>query len=187
MRVGGAGHLLQDADFNQPLNGGHRGRRGAGGGCAGQIAGRCYVAYTWGSNDVANTVGVIAGGGAVSVNTALVLGGAAIVVGVMTWGHKVIETIGSQIVHLLPLMAFCAQLASALNVHVYSLIGMPVSTSHSIVGAIIGVGLVRGAKMVNVAIVREIVLCWLVTPVVSGLFSFVLLVVLRMARHLVTG
>lgn len=151
------------------------------------IVGGCYVAYTWGSNDVANAVGVIAGSGVISVNMALVIGGAAIVAGVMTWGYKVIETIGSQIVHLLPLMAFCAQLASAANVHVYSLLGMPVSTSHSIVGAIIGVGLVRGVKMINAAIVREIILCWLVTPLVSGLISFAVLLVLRLARHLVTG
>ena len=92
----------------------------------------CYVAYTWGANDVANAVGIICGAGILTPRVALVIGGAAIVLGIVTWGYKVIETIGSEITHLLPIMAFSAQLASAINVHVYTLFGIPVSTSHSI-------------------------------------------------------
>ena len=96
--------------------------------------------------------------------------------GILTWGgYKVIETIGSEITNLLPIMAFSAQLASAINVHVYTLFGMPVSTSHSIVGAIFGVGLVKGIKVVNLKIMREIIICWLATPFVSGAISFVVL------------
>jgi len=135
----------------------------------------CYVAYTWGANDVANAVGVISGAGVISVNTAMILGGLSIVLGIITWGYKVIETIGSEITHLLPIMAFSAQLASAINVHIYTIFGIPVSTSHSIVGAIFGVGLVRGVRVLNLRILREIIVCWLTTPFISGLISFFML------------
>jgi PiT family inorganic phosphate transporter len=135
----------------------------------------CYVAYTWGANDVANSVGVIVGAGVLTPKMSIALGGLAIVLGIVTWGYKVIETIGSEISHLLPVMAFCAQLASALNVHIYTVFGIPVSTSHSIVGAIFGVGLVKGVRVVNLRIMREIILCWLATPFISGVISFLAL------------
>jgi len=135
----------------------------------------CYVAYTWGANDVANAVGVIAGTGVISVRDGILLGGLAIILGIITWGYKVIQTIGSEITNLLPIMAFSAQLASAINVHFYTILGIPVSTSHSIVGAIFGVGLVRGVRVVNLKIMREIVICWLLTPLISGIISFIML------------
>ncbi len=136
------------------------------------ITSGCYVAYTWGANDVANSIGVIAGTGLLNSHVCILIGGLAIVLGIVTWGYKVIETIGSEIAHLLPLMAFAAQLASALNVHVYTVIGIPVSTSHSIVGAIFGVGLVKGVRVVNLRILREIITCWLATPFISGIISY---------------
>ena len=135
----------------------------------------CYVAYSWGANDVANAVGVISGAGIISVHSAIILGGLSIVLGIMTWGYKVIETIGSEITHLLPIMAFSAQLASAINVHIYTVFGIPVSTSHSIVGAIFGVGLVRGVRVLNLRIMREIIVCWLATPFITGVISFLML------------
>ena len=135
----------------------------------------CYVAYSWGANDVANSVGVVAGAGILSPKVCVILGGAAIIVGIMTWGYKVIETIGSGITNLVPIMAFSAQLASAINVHIYTVCGIPVSTSHSIVGAVVGVGMVKGLHVINLRIMREIVVCWLVTPGVAGLMSFLLL------------
>ncbi len=135
----------------------------------------CYVAYSWGANDVANATGVIVGAGILSAETSVIIGGLAIVLGIVTWGYKVIETIGSEITHLLPIMAFSAQLASAINVHIYTVFGIPVSTSHSIVGAIIGVGLVKGLRVLNIRIMREIIFCWLATPFVSGIMSYLLL------------
>ena len=134
-----------------------------------------YVAYSWGANDVANAVGVISGAGILTPKTSVMLGGLAIILGVITWGYKVIETIGTEITHLLPLMAFAAQLASAINVHIYTVFGIPVSTSHSIVGAIFGVGLVRGMHVLNLRIVKDIVLSWLATPFISGIISFIIL------------
>jgi PiT family inorganic phosphate transporter len=139
------------------------------------IVSGCYVAYTWGANDVANSVGVIVGAGILTPKMSVILGGLAIVLGIMTWGYKVIETIGSEITHLLPIMAFSAQLASAINVHIYTVFGIPVSTSHSIVGAIFGVGLVRGVRVLNIRIMREIIICWLATPFISGIISFFVL------------
>ena len=138
----------------------------------------CYVAYSWGANDVANATGVISGVGILSPKISVILGGIAIVLGIVTWGYKVIETIGSEITHLLPLMALAAQLASAINVHIYTVFGIPVSTSHSIVGAIIGVGLVRGTRVLNWNIMKDMVLCWLATPFISGVISFAILKVL---------
>jgi PiT family inorganic phosphate transporter len=135
----------------------------------------CYVAYTWGANDVANATGVIVGAGILSPKISVILGGAAILLGIVTWGYKVIETIGLEITNLLPIMAFSAQLASAINVHIYTIFGIPVSTSHSIVGAIFGVGLVRGLRVLNTGIMKEIIICWLATPFVSGIISFLAL------------
>jgi len=132
----------------------------------------CYVAYTWGANDVANSVGIMVGANILTPQMSIALGGLAIVIGIVTWGYKVIETIGSEITHLLPIMAFSAQLASAINVHIYTIFGIPVSTSHSIVGAIFGVGLVRGVRVLNLSIMREIIICWLATPFISGIISF---------------
>jgi PiT family inorganic phosphate transporter len=139
------------------------------------ITSGCYVAYSWGANDVANATGVIVGAGILSSKVSVIIGGMAIVLGIVTWGYKVIETIGSSITNLLPIMAFSAQLASAINVHLYTIFGIPVSTSHSIVGAIFGVGLVRGIRVVNTRIMKEIIICWLATPFISGLISFLVL------------
>ncbi len=135
----------------------------------------CYVAYSWGANDVANATGVMVGAGVFTPTVSIVIGAAAILLGILTWGYKVIETIGSEITHLLPIMAFAAQLASAVNVHIYTILGVPVSTSHSIVGAIFGVGLVRGLHVLNVRIIKDIVICWLATPFISGVISFIAL------------
>lgn len=138
----------------------------------------CYVAYTWGANDVANATGVIAGAGVLTPKISVIFGGLAIVLGIMTWGYKVIETIGTEITQLLPIMALAAQLASSINVHIYTVFGIPVSTSHSIVGAICGVGLVRGTRVLNMRIMKDIILCWLATPFISGAISFLVLKVI---------
>jgi PiT family inorganic phosphate transporter len=132
----------------------------------------CYVAYTWGSNDVANTTGIISAAGILSPKISVAIGGLAIVIGIVTWGYKVIGTVGSEITSLLPIMAFSAQLASAVNVHIYTGFGIPVSTSHSIVGAIVGVGMVRGVKVLNLKIMKDMALCWMATPFISGIISF---------------
>jgi len=134
-----------------------------------------YLAFTWGANDVANVTGVMVGSGVFSVFWATVLGGIAIIFGVTTWGYKVIETVGFRITHMLPIMGFVAELASAVNVQVYTQLGIPVSTSHSMVGAVIGVGFARGIRAVNKRVIRDMTVAWSLTPFMSGFISFIIM------------
>jgi PiT family inorganic phosphate transporter len=138
-----------------------------------------YLAFTWGANDVANATGVITGVGVVSPVTAAVFGAIAIAIGIVTFGRRVIQTVGFGITNLSPMMAVVAALGSSPNVHFYTLYGIPVSTSHSIVGAVIGVGLVKKIKMINKKIVGEIVFTWSLTPFASGAMAFVAVKLLR--------
>lgn len=145
------------------------------------IATSIYLAFMWGANDVANATGIIAGTGVtfagqtVSAQLAALIGGIAITIGIVTWGRRVIETMGFGITNLLPLMAVVAELASALNVTIYTVFGMPVSTSHSIVGAVAGVGLWHGAHGVNKKTLRDIALACIGTPFISGALSFIMM------------
>lgn len=134
-----------------------------------------YLAFIWGANDVANVTGVMVGSGIFSVFWAALIGGAAIVFGVTTWGYKVIETVGFRITNMLPLMGFVAEVASAVNVQIYTNLGIPVSTSHSMVGAVIGVGFARGVRAVNKRVVRDMVVAWTLTPFMSGFISFIIM------------
>lgn len=137
-----------------------------------------YMAFSWGANDVANATGLMVGVGLVSPFQAALLGGIAIVVGIGTWGYRVMETVGTRITNLIPAMAFIAEMAAALNVHLYTTLGLPVSTTHSVVGAIFGVGLVAGRKSIDVRTVRDIVLAWAATPAAAGVVAMVLYFVL---------
>lgn len=139
-----------------------------------------YMAFSWGANDVANATGVIVGAGLLTPFWASVIGGLAIAVGIMTMGHRVIETIGSRITHLVPAMAFVAEIASAVNVQVYTVLGMPVSTTHSIVGAVFGIGLVQGRAAIDPKVAREILLAWAATPLAAGLVAYVLFQLMRL-------
>lgn len=133
-----------------------------------------YMAFSWGANDVANATGLMVGVGMMTPFQAALLGGIAIIVGIATWGYRVMETVGTRITNLLPAMAFIAELAAALNVHLYTTLGLPVSTTHSVVGAIFGVGLVFGKKAIDVRTVRDIVLAWAATPAAAGVVALLL-------------
>ncbi len=141
-----------------------------------------YLAFTWGANDVANVTGVMVGSGIFSVFWATVIGGVAIIFGVTTWGYKVIETVGFRITHMLPIMTFAAEVASAANVQIYTHLGIPVSTSHSMVGAVIGVGFARGIRAVNKRVIRDMVVAWSLTPFMSGLVSFIIMKVIMLIK-----
>lgn len=132
-----------------------------------------YMAFSWGANDVANATGPIVGAGILTARQAAALGGAAIALGVGGWGYRVMETIGTKITNLGPMMAFAAEAAAALNVHLYTLWGIPVSTTHAIVGAVFGVGLANGRAAVNSRTARDIVLAWAATPLASGVVAYV--------------
>ncbi|MDH5648480.1 MAG: inorganic phosphate transporter [Gammaproteobacteria bacterium] len=147
------------------------------------IATACSMAFAHGSNDVANAVGplaavygIVSSGGNVGQTTGvpnwiLLLGGVGIVVGLITYGHKVIATIGKNITELTPSRGFSAELAAATTVVVASGTGIPVSTTHTLVGAVLGVGLARGIAALNMNVVRTIFLSWIVTLPAGALLS----------------
>ncbi|MFP6622169.1 MAG: anion permease [Myxococcota bacterium] len=150
-----------------------------------QILTACAVAFAQGSNDVANAIGplaavvsVIQGGGEI-VDKApvepwmLAIGGLGIVVGLATWGYRVMETVGKKITELTPSRGFAASLAAATTIVLASRLGMPVSTTHTLVGAVLGVGLARGIGAIDLRVVGNIILSWIATlPIAAGLAIF---------------
>lgn len=142
----------------------------------------CAMAFAHGSNDVANAVGPLAAVISVvrsegMIDSAalvpwwvLVLGGGGIVFGLVTYGHKVIATVGTGITELTPSRGFAATLAAASTVVVASGTGLPISTTHTLVGAVLGVGLARGMAALNLRVIGTIVISWLITlPAGAGL------------------
>ncbi|GAA5315053.1 MAG: inorganic phosphate transporter [Candidatus Pelagadaptatus aseana] len=141
----------------------------------------CAMAFAHGSNDVANAVGPLAAvygvvsTGEIAVKTAmpgwiLLLGGAGIVIGLATYGWKVIATIGKKITELTPSRGFAAELGAAATVVLASGTGLPISTTHTLVGAVLGVGLARGIGALNLRVIGTIFTSWLITlPAGAGL------------------
>jgi PiT family inorganic phosphate transporter len=150
----------------------------------------CSMAFAHGSNDVANAVGPVAAvisvaqSGEVLQKSALplwvlMLGGVGIVVGLATYGRFVIETVGRNITHLTPSRGFAAELAAAGTVVVASGTGMPISTTHTLVGAVMGVGIARGIAALNLGVVRSIFLSWIITLPAGALLSITFFYILR--------
>ena len=149
-----------------------------------QIYTACAVAFAHGSNDVANAIGPMAAAwgtiqeGAVASSNAvptwmLFAGGVGIVVGLATLGYKVMETVGKKITHLTPSRGYVAEFAAAITIVTASQFGMPISTTHTLVGAVLGVGLARGLAATNMAVVGQIAVSWVVTlPAGAGLAIF---------------
>jgi len=134
----------------------------------------CGMAFAHGSNDVANAIGPVAAvigiatNGSIEAKSALpiwvlVLGGAGIVVGLATFGRHVIATVGKKITQLTPSRGFAAELAAATTIVIASGTGMPVSTTHTLVGAVLGVGLARGIEAIDLRVVGRIFVSWVVT------------------------
>jgi len=143
----------------------------------------CAMAFAHGSNDVANGIGplaavvsIVQSGGEVTQKAGLplwilILGGVGIVVGLATMGYKVMKTIGTRITELTPSRGYCATLAAAATVVLASRTGLPVSTTHIAVGAVIGVGLARGIGAIDIRVIGGIVMSWLVTLPVGGVLA----------------
>lgn len=142
----------------------------------------CAMAFAHGSNDVANAVGplaaiasVIESGGEVASKSTmpwwiLLVGGIGIVAGLAMLGYRVIETVGKNITELTPSRGFAAELAAATTVVLASGTGLPISTTHTLVGAVLGVGLARGLSAIDLGVVGRIVISWVITlPVGAGL------------------
>ena len=142
----------------------------------------CCMAFAHGSNDVANAIGPLAAvvsivdnGGQIAAKSTIAwwilpLGGFGIVAGLALFGHKVMATIGHGITHLTPSRGFAAELAAACTVVIASGAGLPISTTQTLVGAVLGVGMARGIAAINLGVVRNIVVSWVITlPIGAGL------------------
>jgi PiT family inorganic phosphate transporter len=149
-----------------------------------QILTACAIAFAHGSNDVANAIGPLAA----IVNAVenvdltakapiapwmLVIGGLGIVIGLATWGYRVMETVGKRITELTPSRGFAAQLAAASTIVLASRLGIPISTTHTLVGAVLGVGLARGITALDLRVVGKILASWIATlPIAAALSVF---------------
>ena len=149
------------------------------------------MAFAHGSNDVANAIGplaaiysVIESGGAIGSKSTLplwilLIGGGGIVIGLITYGHKVIATIGTGITQLTPSRGFAATLAAAATVVIASGTGIPVSTTQVLVGAVLGVGLARGMAALDTRVINRIFLSWIVTLPAGALMSILFFFALK--------
>jgi len=142
----------------------------------------CGMAFAHGSNDVANAVGPVAAivsivkTGVVAQKSSLatwilLLGAVGIVLGLATYGWRVMRTVGKKITELTPSRGFAAELAAASTVVIASGTGIPISTTHTLVGAVLGVGIARGIGAINLRIVRNIMLSWIVTLPAGGILA----------------
>ncbi len=149
------------------------------------------MAFAHGSNDVANAIGpmaavlgIVQSGGEVAQNSALplwvlILGGGGIVAGLLMYGQKVMKTIGKQITELTPSRGFACELSAATTVVFASSVGIPVSTTQTLVGAVLGVGMARGIGALNLRVVRTIFLSWIVTLPVGAVLSILIFFFLK--------
>jgi len=149
-----------------------------------QIITACYVAFAHGANDVANAIGPMAAIYDIASSTTgilspdkvdvpiwlLLIGGAGITVGVATWGYKVMDTIGTKITHITPSRGFAAEFGAATTVLIFSMpfLAVPISTTHTLVGAVVGVGLAGGAAAVDFRVFGKIAASWVASLPVAG-------------------
>lgn len=152
------------------------------------ILSACFLAFAHGANDVANAIGPLAAivdivrTGEIQAEAAvplwvLCLGGAGIVVGLATWGYKVMETVGKKITELTPSRGFAANIGAATTIVIASRMGFPISTTHTLIGAVLGIGLARGIDYLNLKVVRDIAISWVITiPAGAGLAAFFYLI-----------
>ncbi|KAI4340689.1 hypothetical protein MLD38_025499 [Melastoma candidum] len=149
-----------------------------------QVLSACFMSFAHGGNDVSNAIGPLAAalsilnGGATGAEIViptdvLAWGGFGIVAGLMMWGYRVIATIGKKITELTPTRGFAAEFAAATVVLFASKLGLPISATHTLVGAVMGVGFARGLNSVRAETVREIVASWVVTIPVGAFFAVV--------------
>ena len=149
-----------------------------------QILSAAYEAFAHGANDVANAIGPVAAIYAilqthqvdmqVSVPTwILAIGGLGIVLGISTWGYRVMETVGKKITEITPTRGFSAEFGTATTVLIFSKLGMPVSTTHACIGNVIGVGCARGLTALNFAVIGRIILMWIVSLPAAAILTII--------------
>ena len=145
----------------------------------------CAMAFAHGSNDVANAVGplaavasIVQSGGEIAATASmpwwiLLVGATGIVAGLIMLGYRVIETVGRNITELTPSRGFAATLAAATTVVLASGTGLPISTTHALVGAVLGVGMARGISAINASVVGRIIMSWVITLPVGGALAVI--------------
>ncbi|HJH29307.1 MAG TPA: inorganic phosphate transporter [Methanosarcinaceae archaeon] len=141
-----------------------------------QILTACYIAFAHGSNDVANAVGPLSAAlntlgltGDIMPTWILAVGGFGMIIGLATWGYRVIETIGTKITELTPTRGFSAEFATATVVVMHSYSSLPISTTHTLVGSVIGVGLAGGLAAVDLSVIGKIMSSWIITVPIAAL------------------
>jgi inorganic phosphate transporter, PiT family len=134
---------------------------------AGLIAAGSYAAYTLGANNVANATAVFVGAGMLSVSGAALIGGLSIALGVITFSRGVMETVGRKLVRLDPFSALVVVLAGGVTTHFYTFLGVPVSTSQAVIGAVLGIGIVKGVQTIRRATLYGILSGWFLTPPIA--------------------
>ena len=155
----------------------------------------CAMAFAHGSNDVANAIGplsavvaIIESDGQIINNAPLAwwilpLGASGIVVGLIVMGYKVMATIGTGITDLTPSRGFAAQFATAMTVVLASGTGLPISTTQTLVGAVLGIGFARGIAAINLTVIRNIFVSWIVTLPAGALFAIIIYYLLQAIFH----
>ncbi len=134
----------------------------------GLVAAGSYGAFALGANNVANVTAVYVGAGHLSMTEATVIGGLSIGLGILTFSKRVMVTVGSRLVRLDPFSALVVLLAEAITVHFYTFVGVPVSTSQAVIGAVLGIGLLKGIRTVSKSTLLSILSGWFLTPLIAA-------------------
>jgi PiT family inorganic phosphate transporter len=134
----------------------------------GLVAAGSYGAFALGANNVANVTAVYVGAGHLSMTAATLVGGLSIGLGILTFSKRVMVTVGSRLVRLDPFSALVVLLAEAITVHFYTFVGVPVSTSQAVIGAVIGIGLLKGIRTVSKRTLLSILSGWFLTPLIAA-------------------
>ncbi|MBN1277108.1 MAG: anion permease [Deltaproteobacteria bacterium] len=135
------------------------------------LAAGSYGAYALGANNVANVTAVFVGAGKLDVFSATLLGGLSIALGILTFSRGVMETVGRRLIKLDAFSALVVILAEAITVHIYTFAGVPVSTSQAVVGAVLGIGIIRGIRAVKGRSLVNILLAWTLTPAIAAFIA----------------
>ncbi len=155
-----------------------------------QVVTATYVAFAHGANDVANAIGPVAAvlqtikNGVVQLKVPvplwiLVMGGTGIAIGLATYGYRVMKTVGIKITEITPSRGFSAEFAAATVVMAASKLGLPISTTHTLVGAVLGIGFAQGMERINFKVVRSIIFSWLITLPIAGILSILIFILLK--------
>lgn len=145
----------------------------------GLIGVTCYSAFALGANNLANVTGVYVNAGLLSSAGGAWFGALAIALGILTFSRRVIQTVGSRIVALDAVTALVVVLAEAITLNVYAVLGVPISASQAVVGAVLGIGLVKGVRTIDGRVLLRVLFGWIGTPTIAGVLSAGLVLMAR--------